>query len=298
MKPDVLFWFYKEFAVCKAHINLLKKNNPDSRVYALYGGSLEQENEARHMLEAVVDDFYTYPYEHEPRWKWLHGEQLIETWYKERGKQLEWESVFIMQWDMLVADRLDNIFSSLNAGEILLSGFRPLEEIQSWWPWGKPDNPELIEFKHYLQQHFNYQQALYACLFIIVCLPRIFLEKYAQANVPINGFLEYKMPSLAKVFDVPICTQHSFNPWWAADPNTQQAPPEAKTLNAVLNQVPTSVILKELAKPQGHRIFHPVFNPLPVWLLNCKAAHHLGFVFELIEKLKHYIQPPQKLKRF
>ena len=36
----ILFWFYKKPFVCRNHLLILKKYNPDLKIYGLYGGDL------------------------------------------------------------------------------------------------------------------------------------------------------------------------------------------------------------------------------------------------------------------
>ncbi|MFC1771745.1 hypothetical protein ACFL3A_00145 [Pseudomonadota bacterium] len=287
MKPDILFWFYKEFDICKDRLKCLRESNSDIKIFALYGGPLDKSDMARDSVHMLVDDFYAYHYEKNPEWKWKHGEQLISTWFVERGNFLEWDTVFVMQWDMLILAPIENLFSNLRQGEILLSGFKPLKEIDSWWSWGSPENPELLEFKKMLKEKYSYESDVYACLFIVVCLPRTFLEQYANIGAPETGFLEYKFPTLAKVFNTPICKDKQFDPWWAANPETRNAPWEEKTLNAVSNAIPTSAILAQLANDNGKRIFHPVFNKPPSWIIKSRNVKLLIYAFKIWELIKN-----------
>jgi len=222
--------------------------------------------EAKMELLELVDDFYVYPLEKSSEWKWRHGDQLVNSWYAERGKNLRWDTVFILQWDMLVLAPLDKIFSTLNLGEIVLSGFRPLHEVEAWWPWGYGEHKqELNIFKNLLASNYSYREELYACLFIVVCLPKIYFEKNNLYGISEIGFLEYKIPTFAKIFNIPVCVDSTFDPWWAADPKTKDACWADKTLNAVGSSIPTCVILEEHSKSNGKKIFHPFYKKEPNW---------------------------------
>lgn len=131
MKSDVLFWFYKDFEICRERLQRLRRFNKGLRVFALYGGPPLEAETARHTLHKLVDDFYVYSKDKDSQWKWKHGDQMIATWYAERGQHLEWGTIFIMQWDMLIVAPLEKLFSGLQPNEVLLSGFRPISTVSS-----------------------------------------------------------------------------------------------------------------------------------------------------------------------
>ncbi len=271
MEPAVLFWFYKKYGVCAQRLKALREINPKAKIYGLYGGPVSEAQQAKASLGSHLEDLYVFPEERSAAWKWRNGDQLIARWYKERGKDLDWETVFIMQWDMLPLAALGKLFSTLLPNQILLSGFRPVAEVESWWPWAGEKNPvkrkEYDSFKEFLRSRFGYEGPIFACLFVVVCFPRSFLQRYSDESIPETGFLEYKIPTLARVFGTPICSDHPYEPWWAANPQTRLLPSRKKLLNGVGREVPTSVILRELSRPDGARLFHPVSRNIPRWIL-------------------------------
>jgi hypothetical protein len=297
MKPDVLFWFYKDFETCRERLQRLRKRNEGVRVFALYGGPLLEAEIAQNVLHKWVDDFYVYPQEKNSYWKWKHGDQMITTWYMERGQYLKWETIFIVQWDMLILDSLEKLFLGLQPHEILLSGFRPISTVSSWWPWANPTNSDLLSFKELLRNKFNYEGELFVCLFIVICLPRVFLEKYVAAGHPEIGFLEYKIPTMAHVFGVPVCNKHNFEPWWRANPATKNVPRRQRILNAVGEEVSLLVILQELMNSDGKRLFHPVSNILPSWMENQYMIKILSYTY-FLQIIEISIKITKKLKQY
>jgi len=262
--------------------------NRDLRVYGLYGGPLSQEEAAKSRLAPWLDDFYTFPEERNPHWKWINFDSMIASWYRDRGRHLEWESLFIQHWDMLIIAPLQTFFPALRPGEILLSGYRPVKEIEDWWPWVKRRNAqgkvEYEVFKEYVAENFGYKSDMFACLFIVACLPREFLEHYANFGPPEVGFLEYRLPTMAKIFGTPVCKDHPYRPWWAANPAAQQAPASERTLNATGREVPLSAVVEEISKPNGKRIFHPVFRDIADWQLKPFHAWWLSHLSHLARR--------------
>lgn len=285
MRPDVLFWFYKEFAICRERLLHLRALNDDIRIFALYGGPLDQAPAARDEVGDLVDDFYAFQPDRDSRWKWINGDRMIVQWYLDRGHQLDWESIFIVQWDMLVLAPLEELCAGLQPDEILLSGYRPLGGVAAWWPWADPEKSDMRAFERWLQERFGYTGELMVCLFIVACLPRVFMQRCA-AGYPEVGFMEFRVATLARVFDIPVCRDHAFDPWWAANPATKNLPWKHRTLNAVGREIPRSVVLYELADAAGKRLFHPYSRRFPRWMENRGLALFLAPLLRAVETLR------------
>ncbi len=260
MKIAILYWFYKELEVTRNHLELIKKTNPDLKVYGLFGGDKKDAADFRNGLNGLLDDFYICPSD-DTHWKWLEGDLALLDWYEQRGKSLEWDSIAIVQWDMLVFDSLKNVFCGLKKDQIFLSGTRLLTpDIESKWSWTKKDNlkrekegrKQYLEFKKYLSEKYDYQDQLLCCLFIFEIFPRIFWEKFSTLPDNKLGMLEYKIPTYAKIFQIPFY-EKDIGVWWFED--------KAKIpLNARMVEIKDSYIKEELGKKGGWRIFHPYFK--------------------------------------
>ena len=283
MNISILFWFYKRLDICKDRLKTLRLYNPNVKIFGLYGGSISNINEVKSIMVPFLDDLYIFNKNKDSIWKWKNGDKLIASWYKDRGSQLDWETIFVVQWDMLVLAPLSQLFNMLKPGQILLSGFRPLEEVKEDWIWTDGSNYDnKLEFDSFIEdlsKKYDYFGPQFACLFIIVCLPRLFLEKYIDKKTPDIGFLEYKIPTMAKVFGIPICNEHPYNPSWSTRPKLNQE----KILNAVGVEVPLSVILNEYSKPLGLKIFHPVRKHVPMWMLNPRISKLMSSIIKIVE---------------
>ena len=267
MNLAVLFWFYKEPELCENRLILLRRHNPGALIYGLYGGDPARAGTFRERLQRHLDDFYVFDEARDAHWKWYHGDQMIAHWYRQRGIDLAWDSIFIAQWDMLVFGKLEGLFDNLRAGEVLLSGLRPVREVDPWWWYireGSPEREEYFRFLDFVSQTYGFVADPLCGEFIVVCLPRAFLDPYSRVPNPELGFLEYKIPIYAQIFGLPFCIDHPHNPWWGDDPSTKDAPLLARALNSETKEVPLRSILAHLALPAGPRIFHPVFLEYPL----------------------------------
>lgn len=255
MNLAILFWFYKEPEICQNRLELLKKKNPEVKIYGLFGGEPSEAQKYQEKLGEYFDDFYAFTGNKESNWKWINGDLLILDWYEHRGRNLDWDSISIIQWDMLVFDSLKNQFPEIKPGEIYFSGLKELdEETENNWWWTKPNGEErqnYLNFLEYVKQNFTYTSRALCCLFILEIFPRIFFDKYLSVSNKEVGMLEYKNPTYAKIFELPF---------YKRDLGVRWHENSVRPLNAIPEEIPTEYIKSELEKPQGWRIFHPYFK--------------------------------------
>lgn len=235
---------------------LIKKHNPDLKIFGVFGGKREEEYLYKEKLGKYLDDFYCHT-STDNDWKWIHGDLMLLDWYRERGNKLDWDSVVIVQWDMLVFDSFNNQFPNIKKNEMFLSGLQTLDKYTEVnWEWTSPLREYRKDFDNFLKfakEKYGYKKdELPCCLFIIEIIPRIFFEKYLTVENKDVGMLEYKIPIYREIFDIPIYKKNVGAHWWG---NVEQFP-----LNAEPTEIKTRYIEAELEKEYGWRIFHPYFK--------------------------------------
>lgn len=165
----VVFWFYKEPEICIDRLKLIKKHNPEIKIYGVFGGKQNEENLYKEKLGKYLNDFYTH-HSTDSNWKWIHGDLMLLDWYKDRGKDLIWESVVIVQWDMLVFDSFENQFPNLKKDQMFLSGLQTLDKYtETNWEWTSPQREYRNDFENfliYVKDKYNYKKIVYS----VVCL--------------------------------------------------------------------------------------------------------------------------------
>ena len=276
VKLAILFWFYSSIDLCKNRLEILRALNKDTPIFGLFGGAPNEATNFERSLGGLLDDFYVFADERDSGWKWRNGDLMIADWFRRRGRCLDWDTIVIVQWDMLILGPVQSVFSMLKPGEALFSGQRRVAEVAKWWWWietgGSEVQLDLQAFINRLKRDYNYHEDLWCCIFIVVCLPRQFLTLYADAGPPEEGFLEYKMPTMARMFGIPLCQKHPFKPWWGGggDPWSQWAPPGKRVLKTTSEDVPTEVLIHE-AVTNGVKVFHPYRQHLSV-----ETARHLA----------------------
>lgn len=253
----ILFWFYKEKEICENRLQILKKSNPTAKIYGLYGGSHDEEGSFRSHLDPYFDDFYMSS-STDSDWKWLHGDLAILEWYQSRGKNLEWDSIAVTQWDMLVFESIDTLLPGIQKDEIFLSGLRDLDkQVEEFW-WHASATEEIREnrkaFFKYVRNTYGYDCVPpLCCQFIFEVLPRIFFEKYATVENKEVGMLEYKVPTYADIFKIPFYKKDIGVAWEELGEDFHHAPLNASPRG----ELSEGYIRLELAKSDGWRLFHP-----------------------------------------
>ncbi len=274
----VVFWCYKEPEICTDRLKLLRRENPSLPIYVLFGGDPSHAPLFEQAFEGLVDDFYVFDdpppaqgpehFDNDFRdgvyWKYYWGDLLFRAWYRDRGAKLAFDTVVVVQWDMLVYGKIEEVFGCLHKDEVLFSGLRTIREVEDDWLWVSEKRPlarqRYLEFLDHLKERYDYDAEPLCCVAIVLAFSRLFLERFAAIERPELGFLEYRLPMYAQVFDVPIREDHPFRPWWGAVERYSVT----SALRARPCEIWAPVIRRELSRSSGARVFHPYWRPAPV----------------------------------
>jgi len=251
----ILFWFYKEIEICKNRLDILKRYNPNTRIFGLFGGDIDEFKLYKKEIGYYFDDLYCFVKTTDQNWKWIHGDLVLLDWYDNRGKNLDWNQIAVVQWDTLVLDNINSLFINVRSDEILLSGYRILDNnLEQIWNWTRNDRKHrknYLRFLEYIKTTYKYRGQPYCCLFIFQIFNKIFFEKYLQVKNKELGMLEYKIPIYSNIFNIPV-HECNLGVKWHDNNN--------KAMNAIPKEIPEEYICIELAKNSGYRIFHPYFK--------------------------------------
>ena len=281
----ILFWFYKDVEVCENRLRILRYYNPDVPIFGLFGGDVGKVAEYER-LNAYFDDMFVFDQARDSHWKWLNGDLMITEWFRRRGHSIRWDTLVIVQWDMLFYGHLKKVFNGLQKGEMLLSGLRPIGEVEPRWTWVNPVNPDLFneyrDFISHVRKRYGFHDEPLCCLFIVACFPREFLDKYSEIDSPELGFLEYKIPVYGQIFGIPFSTRNSFDPWWD-DLEERKA---NTTLAAAGREIDWKVICLNLFTYNGKRVFHPYREIAPI----SRMAWCVACLIKPFQKMMHIVR--------
>lgn len=248
MKQIVLFRFHRSADVCLNRIHLLNKYNPGIEIYGLYGGE-KNASFYKNKLKDHLEHFYSV---NKPEgWNWKNSDLAVRMWFKEYGKTVEFDTLHLIEWDMLLLDSLGSIYKQVPQGGIALTGLRPLREVDDKWDW-LLEEPSKGEWKRLLElarSKFGYNDIPYASMGPGPSFPRSFLEKYSEIEVPELAHDELRLPLFAQILGFKMFDTGFYKKWFNNE--------EKKFFNCKGREIKPEIIREELKKPNGRRVFHP-----------------------------------------
>ncbi len=177
---------------------------------------------------------------------------------------MEWDSVFLAQWDLVAVAPLRSLLPPMAVGDMLISGVRPVREVEDWWQWVRGEaRGEYDAFLGHVAARYGPVDDPLCCQFIGLVAPRSFMARYAGIDEPELGFLEYTIPVYSQVFGTPLVRDTCFRPWWPEEPATSGASRTQTLVHAWATPVRLPVMLYEAARPGGRRLFHPYHGIYP-----------------------------------
>jgi len=258
----LLFWFYKDPGVCVNHLQILRRLNPAIPVYGLYGGPGNDAGAFRGCCD-LLHDCYTTSAPPDPLWRWRNGDLLLREWYQERGRFLPFDLLAIVQWDLLLLAPIDTWFAGMRDNDVFFSSARPVDALASWfWTSDPKEKPSYEEFRRYLSADCHYYGSPWCCEFVMACLPRLYFELWLKIGRPAVGYIEYKLPTYAKMFGFDFHRCIDLDTFWF-NPADHKAYNWRVALTARKEPVHLlRVIAHKLSGAKG-RAFHPYVDKYP-----------------------------------
>lgn len=251
MRRIILFRFHENQAVCRNHLELLKQHNPGTAVYGLYGG-----NEAVYpRVEQSFGEEFAHLYclrDKTANWNWLNGDLAVREWHKAFGRELEFDMLHVVEWDLVLLDSLEKIYSGVPQGGVGITGLVPLKLIKGSWMWTRLESwwvPQWEQLLAHSRENYGYAAEPYASLGPGLCLPKTFLDMYAACEVPELCHDEVRLPLFAQNFGFNLYDTNFYKGWFDAQ--------EEIFFNSKNKEIGLELMQKELENPAGKRAFHP-----------------------------------------
>ena len=251
MKRIILFRFHDAFDVCINRIAYLRRFNPATSVFGLYGGSHSAFPEALRALSGHLDGIWEIPVE-SPKWKWQHGDISLALWYRSVGRHLPFDMLHLAEWDLLLLGNLDDIYGPAGAEGVALTGLTPLARIQHKWHWTtkEPLATQWNQLRDHVERRHGWKGPYLACQGPANAFSRAFLERYSREELPELAHDELRIPLYAQALG------------FSVDPLPHiyreiQDPAEMTFFNCERRLIEERTIRRQLATPMGRRVFHP-----------------------------------------
>lgn len=247
MDRAILFRFHKNTEICASRIKLLKEMNPET---AIYGLGEEIENSEK-LFEAGMEDLHVIE-DKGSEWKWKNGDLAIKNWFENVGNEKEFDILHVIEWDLLLTEPLDKLYSHVEEDQVALTGLKPIEEAKEYgWKWVNDKYEESwIELRNKVEEDLNFSKESKGCILPAAALPRSFLEDYSDFNIPELCNDEVRVPLYAEALGYELIDTGFFGEW-GSDQVYQY-------FNALGQEIEEEKIRKQLNQEDGRRAFHPV----------------------------------------
>lgn len=205
MKRIIGFRFHDNFEVCENRLQLAKSLNPDVPIYGIFGGDHSRFTDAKSALGEYFNHTFEIPISSKD-WKWRNGDLSLGLWYQQVGKNVDFDMLHLIEWDLLVLDNLDSVYSHVPKGAVGLTALTPLGQLEDRWWWisgyNRKDWNRLVST---VESKFGPIEKKYGCQGPANCFSREFLERYSLENAPDALNEEVRLPLYASAFGIELC---------------------------------------------------------------------------------------------
>lgn len=156
----------------------------------------------------------------------------------------------MIQWDLLLFDSLDRVYRHVPPGAVALTGITPLDRIAETWHWtrNEPHRTEPASLLADARDRYGYGGVPKACLGPGTALPRSFLNRYAETEIPEIGHDEVRFPLFAELFGHALVDTGFYPHWFDVE--------SERLFNANYTELLVADVQDELSRPGGRRTFH------------------------------------------
>jgi hypothetical protein len=226
-------------------VALLRALNPGVPIHGLFGGSGLA---SKRLLG--LDDLYSS--RNPTEWNWKHSDLVLAEWYREAGHAIPFDTLHLVEWDLLLVEPLESLYSAVPTGAVGLTALTPISELEDEWTWlrRRESRSEWEQLLAWARTDRGYDGVPHGCVGPGPCFPRGFLEAYAKLDPPLLGNDELRLPLAAQILGFPMVDTRLRGPW--------RGEREHPFFHFRANEIELTTIRTELAKPDGWRAFHPV----------------------------------------
>ncbi|MDE1868749.1 MAG: hypothetical protein KGH60_02165 [Candidatus Micrarchaeota archaeon] len=257
MKRIILFRFHKNLDVCRNKLQILRHFNPDVKIYGMFGGDENSLNKFKKGLGFHLEHIYLIKGK-SPKWKWFNCDLAVNMWYKDYGHKLDFDMLYIVEWDELLLTSLAKAYSNVPKNSLGLTALTPLDKAKDHWNWTskEPYKSRWIRFMKIVKDRYGYDSKPYGCIFGGTCLPKSFLERYSKERIPQLCHDEIRVPVYAQIYGFKLFNNGFVKKFYDKT--------DSQFFHAFNNEISDIKINAELKKIKGRRVFHPYRRPFPL----------------------------------
>ena len=245
MKDAILYVYYSSPCTCSRRIRLMRTYNIGVPFYGICTDIPERQQKYAPVHE-VLDDNWVFPHV-SPLWHWHNLDKVVCRWYTERGNTLSFDRLLVLDWDaMLMCSVAGLVGEDGECGARFIRVWANANPEENHWT--KRTNAEFSGFCAKYQAEKGGNPELHNAFLFAYTISRSALDLCAADLLGYPGYCEYRLPTLLRGHG---CVLGEF-----------PRPANAEHLvNVNGRSISRSVIRGEMARPDGYRLFHPVYEP-------------------------------------
>ena len=252
MTDAVLYRFHKNLVVVRDRLRMLRRLNPGTPIYGLFGGDARVAPIVRAAVGNLVDDLQTLP-GGRAFWKWAEGDVAIAWWWRQAGERLPFDRLLALEWDQLILVPLAELYAHVPEDTVALSGLSRLAEVGERWSWLQIEGyrEQLDELFRIVREEHGWEGEALTCNLNGAVLPRRLVAEIGGLGLPRLTHDEVRLPLAAQLLGFPVVDNGLRQRDEAVRLYTADGGPD----------IADDAITAELARPDGRRIFHPYRKP-------------------------------------
>lgn len=258
MKRVILLRFHKGVDIVQNRIDLIRHFNPDIPIYGLFGGESKEFRKFESQLSGL--EAVTLLNIKDRETKWRFSDLCILQWYEDFGKDLDFDVVHTIEYDLVILDKLESVYQ-YDRGEkhIYITNLTDLDRVipESNW-FQNPNFPveECKEFVDYVKKEYGIKK-LYNSKAPGATLTKKYLEGYLKLNLPMTGFDEIRLPAVAQILGIGMKDTGFVKDWF------DETSLDFQLFNTDNVEVKKDDLLK--AYKNGYKkAFHPVYEKIMI----------------------------------
>jgi len=245
MKDAALYVFYSSPRTCARRLRLMRSFSPDAFFYGICTDRPGQQQRYRPVFDAL-DDAWAFPFV-DPKWHWHNLDQVVCTWFVRHGNNLPFDRLLVLDWDVLLLDSITRWTAPLREQSVrFIDVWKNVETENNHWT--HSSKPAFVEFCSQFADKNAQAPVFHNAFLFAYALPRRALEDCARAVLDYSGYCEYRLPTLLHSRGYELQNFSRPDDWH-------------RFANVNGRSISRELIQKELARPDGWRLFHPVYEP-------------------------------------
>jgi hypothetical protein len=130
----IVFRYHRNGELCRNRLELLRRLNPATPIHGIFGGEPSEFADFTSELGPLLASNYCVR-NPSPRWKWINGDRILQSWFREEGHRHKFAGIVLTEWDLLILAPLAEVYRPVPSDALGLTGLTDLDAAGIAWNW-------------------------------------------------------------------------------------------------------------------------------------------------------------------